>query len=356
MNSGKVFVLLFDNVYIAAASLVKPPRAVSSLEVEARLAPVYRRLRLIPGRLELMTGIQERRFWLPGTRSSEVAAQAGRRTLEESGVDPQKIGCLIHASVCRDFLEPATASLVHERLGLSEECAMFDLSNACLGVLNGMAQVATMIQAGQIESGLVVSGEVAEPLHEATIGSLLADRKLDKRRLKNQFASLTIGSAAAAVLLRRGDPGAKGVRLLGGIAGTDTTANSLCQADPTQATADGPIMNTDSEGLLHAGVNLAARTWERAKTALGWDNDTPRHIFTHQVGKAHAKLTFETLGLSLDRDFPTVSFMGNTGSAALPGALALGLREKHFENGDRTALLGIGSGLSCLMLGLDHIL
>ncbi len=341
----------FHNVTVAGAALVKPPRVVSSLEVEARLAPVYDRLRLSAGRLELMTGIRERRFWMPGTRSSTVAAEAGRQVLGE--FPKEKIGCLIHASVCRDFLEPATASVVHEALGLPETCAIFDLSNACLGVLNAMAQIATMIDAGQIEAGLAVSGEIAEPLHEATIASLLNNRKPDKRHLKGQFASLTIGSAAAAVLLVRKDL-APGPRLLGGAVGTDTTANHLCKADPGDMTPDGPIMNTDSEGLLHAGIALASRTWGRAKAELGWTDDTPAHIFTHQVGKAHAKLTFETLRLDQTRDFPTVGFMGNTGSAALPGAYALGLEAKHFEPGDISALLGIGSGLSCLILGLEH--
>lgn len=338
---------------IKAVSIVKPPRVVSSLEIEARLAPIYERLKLSAGRLELMTGIRERRFWEPGTRSSAAAVKAGELAIRDSGVDKSAIGCLIHASVCRDFLEPATASLVHESLGLGEDCAIFDLSNACLGVLNGMVQIATMIDAGQIEAGLVVSGETAEHLHAATMSQLLEDRRMDKRRLKSQFASLTIGSAAAAVLLARGGDG-DGHRLIGGAVGTDSGANHLCKADPDEATAAGPIMNTDSEGLLHAGCALAARTWERAKTVLGWANSTPDHIFTHQVGRAHAKLTFDMLGLPLERDFPTVAFMGNTGSAALPGALALGLAQKRFGKGDTMALLGIGSGLSCLILGMEY--
>lgn len=345
--------VLFRDTILKSAVLIKPPRVVPSLEIEARLAPLYNRLKLSAGRLELMTGIRERRFWLPKTRSSSVAAQAGKAALAQSGVAKEKIGCLIHASVCRDFLEPATASIVHESLGLPENCAIFDLSNACLGVLNGMAQIATMIEAGHIEAGLVVSGEVAEPLHEATMNDLLTDRRMDRSRLKLQFASLTIGSAAAAVVLARGGLG-PGPRLLGGAIGTDSGANTLCKADPDDSTPAGPLMKTDSEGLLHAGIALAARTWERAKAELGWTNSTPAHIFTHQVGKVHAKLTFDTLGLAQERDFPTVSFMGNTGSAALPGAFALGLAEKAINPGDKTALLGIGSGLSCLALGLEH--
>ncbi len=345
--------MLFNNTVIKSVSLIKPPRVVSSLEIEARLAPLYDRLKLSAGRLELMTGIRERRFWEPGTRSSTVAAQAGEEAIRKANFPREKIGCLIHASVSRDFLEPATASLVHEMLGLGEATAIFDLSNACLGVLNGMAQIATMIESGQIEAGLVVSGEIAEYLHKATMAKLTEDRKLTRQYLKSQFASLTIGSAAAAVLLARAEPGQPGHRLLGGMVGTDSSANRLCKADPKDADPLGPIMNTDSEGLLQAGCALAARTWERTKAELGWTNETPDHIFAHQVGRAHAKLTLETLNLPESKDFPTVMFMGNTGSAALPGALALGLEQKHLNPGDKLALLGIGSGLSCLMLGTE---
>ncbi len=348
--------MLFRNTVIKSVTIVKPPRVVTSLEIEARLKPVYDRLKLSAGRLELMTGIRERRFWNPGERSSVVAAKAGWEAVAAGGVPKEKIGCLIHASVCRDFLEPATATVVHETLGLSRDTVVFDLSNACLGVLNAMVVIATMIETGQIEAGLAVSGEVAEPLHDATMAALLSDRRLDKRRLKSQFASLTIGSAAAAVLLCRADlPEAEGGhRFLGGAVGTDSGANQLCQADPEEMTPLGPLMNTDSEGLLHAGVALADRTWGKAKAELGWDNASPAHIFTHQVGKAHAKLTLETLGLDAARDFPTVAYMGNTGSAALPGALAIGLRERKMAKGDRLALLGIGSGLSCLALGMEY--
>ncbi|MDR2390796.1 MAG: 3-oxoacyl-ACP synthase III [Planctomycetota bacterium] len=348
--------MLFRNAFVRSVVLIKPPCIVPSREIEARLAPVYERLKLSAGRLELMTGIRERRFWESGMRPSVAAARAGEEALIRAGVARDRIGCLVHASVSRDYLEPATASLVHERLGLSGDVVTFDLTNACLGVLNGMAQAATMIDAGQIEAALVVSGETAEPLYEATVAKLLSDRKLDRFSLKRQFASLTIGSAAAAVVVTRGGEGVSSVpgrRLLGGAAGTDSRANRLCQADPAKATPTGPIMDTDSESLLHAGCSLAARTWEKAKKALGWNNRTPDHIFTHQVGKAHAKLTFDMLGLPAERDFPTVSFLGNTGSAALPGALALGIRDLDIKPGAKLALLGIGSGLSCLSLGME---
>ncbi len=344
----------FERVCIEAASYELPPNVVTSDALEQRLAPVYDRLKLPYGRLELMTGIRERRFWDPGTRPSDAAVMAGRKALDAAGVAASEVGCLIHASVCRNFLEPATASVVHHALGLSNEAAMFDLSNACLGVLNGMAMVATMIEAGQIHTGLVVSGETAEGLHAATIERILSDESLTRASFKMHFASLTIGSGAAAVLLTHADRSRTGHQFLGGAVRTDSRANELCQEDTQAAPSEtGPLMATDSEALLHAGIALANQTWQATKAELGWTNDTPGHIFTHQVGAAHRRLLFETLALDPAKDFPTVQTLANTGSAALPTAFALGAEQKAMRSGELIALLGIGSGLSSLMLGVE---
>lgn len=344
----------FERVCVEAVSYELPPNVVTSDAVEQRLAPVYDRLKLPYGRLEMMTGIRERRFWDSSTRPSAAAALAGRKALDAAGVSAQDVGCLIHASVCRNFLEPATASVVHHDLGLPTEATMFDLSNACLGVLNGMAMVATMIEAGQIHTGLVVSGETAEGLHEATVERILTDPDLTRSSFKMHFASLTIGSGAAAVLLTHADRSRTGHRFLGGAVRTDSRANELCQEDTQAAPSEtGPLMATDSEALLHAGIALANQTWQATKAELGWDNDTANHIFTHQVGAAHRRLLFETLCLDPAKDFPTVQTLGNTGSAALPTAFALGIEQKPMREGDLIALLGIGSGLSSLMLGVE---
>lgn len=348
----------FQHVRLAAVRAVLPPRVVTSDEIEARLAPVYTRLKLPEGRLELMSGIRERRFWEPGTRPSQAAAQAGRAALasagEAWGIDPARIGCLIHASVCRDVLEPATASMVHEALALGEDCAAFDLSNACLGVLSAVVQLAAMIEAGMIEAGLVVSGETAEGLHEATLESILNDPTLTRKSFKPHFASLTIGSGASAVLVCHERLAPRAPALLGGATRTDSSANHLCREETeAPASAAGPLMNTDSEALLHAGCALAGRTWTDARAALGWESRGPDHVFTHQVGAAHRRLLFETLALDPDLDMPTVATLGNTGSTALPTAHALGCAARAPKPGDRIAWLGIGSGLVSLMLGLE---
>ena len=135
----------------------------------------------------------------------------------------------------------------------------------------------------------------------------------------------------------------------------DTAAHELCAGgvDHAQSNDGRPQMSTDSEALLHAGVNLAERTWPQLLNRLGWTSADVHKVFTHQVGKAHRKLLLDRLGLPESLDFPTVEFMGNTGSTALPTAAALGTAQGHVASGENVALLGIGSGLSCVMLGMQ---
>jgi len=346
----------FKNVYIEGLAYHLPKNIVSSEDLEKRLAPVYDRLKLPFGRLEMMTGIKERRFWDKGVSPSQVASKAGELAVLNSGIDRVEIGCLINASVCRDFLEPATASLVHHNLGLHPSTLVFDISNACLGVLNGMVHVANMIELGQIRAGLVVAGENGGPLVDATIESLLNKSDLTRNEIKSSFASLTIASAAVGVLLVHKDLSKHKHRLLGGYSQAASQFNKLCRGNDESKTGIinwSPLMKTDAETMMQEGCRLAGQTWACAKQILGWANDDVNRVFCHQVGHAHRKLLYETLSLGLEKDFSTLEYLGNTGAASLPSTLALGAEKGFLKSGDRIALLGIGSGLNCLMLGAE---
>lgn len=346
----------YQHVCIESIGIGLPPHRVSSAEIERRLAPVYDRLRLPEGRLELMSGIRERRFWDPGTRPSAVATAAGAQALEATALDRGRVGCLIFAAVCRDFIEPATANLVHDALGLRPQATIFDLSNACLGVLNGMDLVAGMIESGAIEAGLVVSGECGEALVDATIDDLLRDETLTRKSIKDSVASLTIGSAAAAVLLVHDSLATTGLRLRGGATRCATAHHELCRGTGETGFAAGarPLMKTRSEELLAAGCALAGETWADLLDTLGWSTADVDRVYCHQVGSAHRRAMLDTIGVDLERDSPTFPELGNTGSAALPVALGLGIERGELTPGTRAALLGIGSGINCLMLGIER--
>ncbi|MEM6569751.1 MAG: 3-oxoacyl-ACP synthase III [Planctomycetota bacterium] len=341
----------FENVHIEALGLALPQEAVSSDALEERLRPLYDRIGVSVGRLELMSGIRERRFWPPSTRPSDASVLAGRDALERSGVPADRIGCLIHSSVCRDFMEPATASVVHAKLGLPSSCEAFDLSNACLGFANAMALVAGRIERREIDAALVVSGEDGGPLVEETLAALLADGTT-RKDVKRAYASLTIGSGGSAMVLAHADVATRPHRLVGGLARAATQHHELCSGDRADG-ASGPLMETDSEALLHAGNALAKETWPAFLAELDWSAESVDRIVTHQVGVQHKKLLFETLGLDHARDYTTVETLGNVGSVSLPATLTLAARDGFIAGGHRIAMQGIGSGLHCLMLGLQ---
>lgn len=338
----------FEHVCIESLAVALPDEVWTSAEIETRLAPLYERLRLPAGRLELMTGIRERRMWPVGTRPSDASAAAGKAVLERSRLRAEQVELFIHAAVSRDMLEPATASFAHRRIGLPPTAQILDVSNACLGFLNALTLAAGLIESGQIRCALVASGENGRPLVDETLRTL-NDGRLSRNDIKPYFANLTIGSGAvAAIVCHRSLAGGAGHRLLGGVARAATAHSDLCQGDTHGAEA--LAMQTDSERLLVAGVELARETWAEFSKAHGTRFD---RFICHQVGSVHRRKLYETLGLDLARDFSTFETLGNTGSVALPATLALAAEAGAVKPDDRVALLGIGSGLSCLMLALE---
>jgi 3-oxoacyl-[acyl-carrier-protein] synthase-3 len=246
------------------------------------------------------------------------------------------------------MLEPATASFAHRKIGLPRTAQIFDVSNACLGFLNALTIAAGMIESGHIRCAMIVAGENGRPLVDQTLRTLL-ERPLTRNEIKPYFANLTIGSGAVgAMVCHRSLVPGRAHRLLGGVARAATDHSELCQGDTHGA--ESLAMQTDSEQLLLAGVALARETWNDFSAEQGTDFD---RLICHQVGSVHRRKLYETLGLDLAKDFSTFETLGNTGSVALPATLAAAVAAGAVRDGDRVGLLGIGSGLNCLMLALE---
>ncbi|MGI9519561.1 MAG: 3-oxoacyl-ACP synthase III [Pirellulaceae bacterium] len=344
----------FEHVCIESFGYTLPQTVVTSEDIEARLSPLYQRLKLRPGRLELMTGIAERRFWPTGTRVSDISVVSCQSALQAADLDPTRVGLLVHGSVCRDHLEPATACRVHHIVGLPAECVIYDVSNACLGIINGMLQAANMIELGQIEAALVVGSENGRGLVDTTIDALNHNQTLTRKSIKSSFASLTIGAASCAVLLTHESISKTQTHLTHAVCRAHTKFHDLCQSLSDQAGGGmQPLMETDSETLMLQGVETGRLTLEGYLAQSGWTRDEIQHTFNHQVGGAHRTLTLEILKLDPERDFVTFSELGNTGSAALPVTIARAIEENRLQPGDHALLLGIGSGINCMMAGVE---
>ncbi len=341
----------FHRVRLASIGVTLPEEIVSSGQIEQRLSPLYERLKLPEGRLELMSGIVERRVWAAGTVPSGPSITSANRAIEAAGIDRDQIQCLIHASVCRDFLEPATASRVHHGLRLPERAWVYDVSNACLGILNGAVQIAMMIEAGLIRAGIVVGTENSRSLLERTIAALNSDHTLTRQSIKGAFASLTIGSGSCAWLLCDESLAPEAPSLHCAAATARTQFHDLCLSDEDAGAGMQPLMETDSEKLLHEGIATGVQNLESFLAVSQWTRPMIDRTVCHQVGGKHRSLMLQALQLPIERDTATFPWLGNTGSTALPLALAFAAQNGELAVGHRVAMLGIGSGINSVMLG-----
>ncbi len=330
----------FSDVGVLSVAACEAPITITSTSIDERLAPFYERSGGKPGLLEGLAGIRERRQWPDDVSFTDAAAMAGEKAIRESGVDRSRIGLMIDSSVCRARLEPSSAVTVHDSLGLPSTCLNFDLSNACLGFMNAMQLAGVMIDAGQIEYALIVDGEGTREIYENTIRRLneTGDSLLD---IFTNFATLTLGSGAAGMVLGRHSANPGSHRLLRGFFRAATEHHELCVGSLER-------MTTDTRALLEAGIDLAKRAWDEAGAAEEW-GDRDLYIF-HQVSEVHTNAMLDVLGIPAERVPKTFPHYGNIGPAAVP--ITLAVASEGLQPGDSVVCMGIGSGLNVGVLEL----
>ncbi|MBU0995256.1 MAG: 3-oxoacyl-ACP synthase III [Proteobacteria bacterium] len=333
------------NATVEAIQYELAPCVVTSKEIEEEINETMARLRLPMGLLGMLTGIRERRLWSAGEMPSDVATRAARKVIDSYGIDPEDIGCIINTSVCRDYIEPSVACLVHGNLKLSSRCLNFDISNACLGFINAMRTMMLMIDAGQIKYGLIVDGEGSREILEATIKRLRKpDTTMDIYR--ENFATLTLGSGAVAMIIGHKDH-SRTNHTINGIANlADTRYNRLCVGQRD-------FMTADASEIMNQGVKLAQKTWALAETILPkWRDDMIDVYIPHQVSAKNIQLLNKTLGITPEKHYLNFMTQGNMGPAAVPVTLKMAEEEGRIKSGDHVALMGIGSGLNCSMVSI----
>lgn len=336
---------MLNNVFLEAIAYDLPPYVVSSASIVEQLESTSHRLGIDTGQIMAATGVEERRFWGREMTIVSAATVASRRAIEKSGLDPSEIGALVSTSVCKDYVEPSVASMVHGELGLSPGCLNLDVGNACLGFLNGIALVADLIELGRIRAGVVVDAESSREVVEATVARLQRpDVRVEDLRLN--FPTLTLGSGAVAVVLTHRDVGQRRHRLVGHVSLADTVHRHLCVGKPQE-------MLVHAQELLKAGLMLARQTWGMGQKLLGWTSTNLDFIVGHQVGAKHFARLFELFGLDSSRTFVTYPFLGNVGPASIPLTLAIAAERGLIRPGYRLGLMGIGSGLNCLMMEIE---
>lgn len=346
----------YSRVYINNMAYQLAPEMVTSKELESRLAPLYQKLRIPSGQLAALTGIEERRWWPAEHRLSDGAIEAAKKSMNETGIDAEHIGAVIYTGVCRDQHEPATACRIAAELGVNKSTAIYDISNACLGVLSGILDIANRIELGQIKAGLVVSCESARHIVDITIDNMLSNPSI--QNFSQSLATLTGGSGAVAVLLTDGSLNLdkqQEHKLLGASHLSAPQHHDLCKwgLQEVGLKLHREFMRTNAVPLLKEGVALALDTWKDFLKQHQWTIDCVNKVICHQVGSANQKQVLAALNIPSEKEYPTFQYLGNMGTVSLPVTAALANEQGFLKKGDNVSFLGIGSGLNCMMLGLE---
>lgn len=295
--------------------------------------------------LEQLTGIHERRISVGDEDSLSLATSAALDCLEKAQSDAASLDVVISCSITKfrdgltQWLEPSMASAIARGIG-ADNAMTFDLSNACAGMLTGVAVLNNWIQQGTVQRGLVVSGEYISQLGWNAAHHV-------RSIISKELASLTLGDAGAALLLERATPESGSIKL----AGFTTVAgySRLCLGYP-KGHDPGARMFTDSRGIQRAAIADTPLLLTEVLDVAGISLHEIDHVITHQTSARAIRKGMSAVRSAFG-DAPrheaviTVDRYGNTASTTHTVALIEELQAGHIEPGETIALIALASGL-----------
>ena len=287
--TGNASYRLKDTAVLSVCA-VEAPVVVTSAEFDARLMRTYERTGMKPGMIEQLAGMTERRWWPEdvtlrrrGRHGGREGAGRGRRRPLPGRAADQHLGLPDRHS------SRPTAVGVHDQLGLSTSCLNFDLTNACLGFLNGIQLAGTMIDAGQVDYALLVDGEGMRGLQERHRRAARGRRRHRRgRQAAVRHADARLGRGRHGARPRRAST-RRATASPGGVSRAGTEHKDLCIGDLT-------LMRTDSTGALRRRHRAAGQTWHDA-LADGCDWAGADWYIAHQISLVHLNALAEALGV-----------------------------------------------------------
>ncbi len=281
------------------------------------------------------TGILERRVVEPGTPLSELAVLAGRRALEDAGVDPADVDLIIVGTVTGDMKFPATACFVQAALGASNAAA-FDVSAACSGFIYGLQIADALMQNASYRRALVIGGDILTSMVD----------------WEDRDTCILFGDGAGAAVL---GPAKEGRGILSTSLRSDGSLAHLlynpgCGSlnPPTEENVRKKIHTIRMEGrevFRHAVKNMTEilRQVLRQSDLEITDLDM---LIPHQANLRIIEAVSKKFGLGSDKVYINVERFGNTSAASIPIALDEASKSGRLGAGDHVGVVAFGAGFA----------
>ncbi len=280
------------------------------------------------------TGILERRHALPHQATSDLCGEAGRRCIQQAGVNPKDIDLLLLATFTPDMAFPATACLVQEQLGLS--CPAVDMQAACAGFMYAFITGAAYVVSGASNLALIVGGDCNS-------------RILNPNDIKTYPL---FGDGAGAILLTRGRPdqGILSYSLGADGSGGDLLSRPACgsRLPPTPELLSKGLhyMHMDGRAVFRWAVAILCDTIQDVLQAGGVKPLDIDLYIPHQANIRIINAAIDVLKVPRQHVFNNLDRYGNTSAGSVPLALDEAISEERIKPDNLLVLSGFGAGLA----------
>lgn len=281
------------------------------------------------------TGVKERR--IDNLTTSDLCVPAAEQLIQDLGWNKNDIDAVVFVSQTHDYLLPATACIIQERLGLSKECYAIDLSLGCSGWVYGLSVVSSLLQNGCIKKALLLAGEA-------------------KRRV--QYDEPLFGYAGTATALEF-EEGAEGFMFHFGTDGSgydaiiipdggsrnQFTADSLKMEDYNGRQINRLSSRMKGMDVFGFGISTVPKSVKLLAEHIGIDYHDADFYVLHQANLKMNNMIAKKLKLEIEKVPICMDYFGNTSSASIP--LTFVTRLNGQNQGVRTFICcGFGVGLS----------
>ena len=287
------------------------------------------------------TGIRERHIADDKTATSDIGLEAARRALEDAKINPEELDLIVVATVTPDFVFPATACLIQDRLG-AKKAAAFDLEAACSGFLYGLSVAKGFIASGEYDTVLVIASEVLSKITD----------------WEDRGTCILFGDGAGAAVLK---PAKEGQGILSSYLRADGGNWDLLRVPAggsrTPATHDSidkrlHYMKMEGNKVFKIAVQSMQEAALEGMKRAGVKAEELSLLIAHQANARIVNAVAKRLGLPSEKVYINLDRYGNTSAASIPLALDEAVKKGRIKKGDLIILVAFGGGFtwaSCVM-------
>jgi len=275
------------------------------------------------------TGIRARHLASAGVAASDLALLACQRALEAAGLQPNDIDLIVLATSTPDFIFPSTATILQDKLGITNGAAAFDLQAVCGGFIYALGVADKFIRSGSHKRALVIGAETFS-------------RILD---WSDRGTCVLFGDGAGAVVLEASEkPGVHASALHADGRHRDILAVAG-HVSGGQSFGD-PFLRMDGQAVFKFAVKVLAEVAQEVIHAAGMTAAQVDWLVPHQANIRIMQATAKKLHLPAEKCIVTVDHHGNTSAASIPLALDEAVRSGKIGAGDTALLEGVGGGFT----------